>query len=65
MVHDQLFKKKSNMILMEKRGKKKNVEQYNTLVEQKRSSRVVVAGVQHHDWRKMPSHEIEEQTGSE
>jgi len=26
---------------------KKNVEQYNTLVEQKRSSRVV--GVQHHD----------------
>jgi hypothetical protein len=37
------------MILMEKRGNKKNVEQYNTLVEQKRSSRVVVAGVQHHD----------------
>jgi hypothetical protein len=38
------------MILMEKKGgRKKNVEQYNTLVEQKRSSRVVVAGVQHHD----------------
>jgi hypothetical protein len=37
------------MILMEKKKKKKCRTIYNTLVEQNGSSRVVVAGVQHHD----------------